>query len=135
PGARDPASASGHATAAIAADRALAAIEAAPSSAESYKQAGGVLASAAQAERVQQATSQLASASGRSTDLPSPSTPGTAIGSAAGMDHAAAGPEQSPFSRLSDQLRRNVRAQGVERFSEEHQEAIRAYLRRLGEQR
>jgi hypothetical protein len=49
------------------------------------------------------------------------------------MRHAPAGTDQADWAKSRAEVRQNIKSGGVEQFSEEHQEAIRAYLKRLGE--
>jgi hypothetical protein len=49
------------------------------------------------------------------------------------MRRAPAGVDQADWARAQERQRSDIGTVGIERFNEEHQEAIRAYLRRLGE--
>jgi hypothetical protein len=49
------------------------------------------------------------------------------------MRRAPPGVDQADWARAQEKQRTDVGTVSIERFSEEHQEAIRAYLRRLGE--
>lgn len=118
----------------------MAAIAADPAKAESFQQAAHILGDAAEARRMDAASAaSAASAQARAGAQPSGtsdkhSAEGDA-GSAAKLDLKSEKDDRPEWARLSDKARRNVRVDGVERFSEEHQEAIRAYLRRLGEEK
>jgi hypothetical protein len=70
---------------------------------------------------------------GRSGPGPSKGSANTPGGSAAGLASNPGGSDHPDWARLSDQSQRNVRSEGVDHFSVEHQEAIRAYLQRLAE--
>jgi len=70
---------------------------------------------------------------GRSGPGPSKGSANTPGGSAAGLASNPGGSDHPDWARLSDQAQRNVRSEGVDHFSVEHQEAIRAYLQRLAE--
>ncbi len=48
---------------------------------------------------------------------------------------APPGIDQAAWAKLSEHVRQAIRSGGSERFAEEHQEAIRAYYRKLGEER
>ncbi|MBA2479399.1 MAG: hypothetical protein H0V44_01955, partial [Planctomycetes bacterium] len=123
-------------TVAIAAQRALDAIDSAPDRPESFAEASRLLSAAAQAERISQTPGNSSISAGIGSE-----TPGVATvqapegGTVPAVLTLVPGSDGSAWQRLPDTHRRNIRVHGVERFSEEHQEAIRAYLRRLGEER
>ena len=50
-------------------------------------------------------------------------------------DELRKGSGQAAWAQLPERVRAAIRAGGIERFSEEHREVIRAYFRRLGEER
>jgi len=141
-----------------AAERALGQIARAPEEGESYRRAARELAKAASMERLAsaagpvqagpgqaQASSQeraeqgggQSSAQGSSQGGSSGSgqKQGRELGELAGFDRAAAGVDQAGWARLPERVRAAVRSGGVEKFAEEHREVIRAYFRRLGEER
>ena len=117
-----------------AAAQALSEIQAAPGQGSGFQQAAATLAAAAQQARMAHALGQ---GQGHSSQ-PGGENHGTAsstgeAGSALGMRTAPAGIDQADWARSRAEVKQNVRTGGVEQFSEEHQEAIRAYLKRLGE--
>ena len=50
-------------------------------------------------------------------------------------DNAPPGIDQAEWAKLSERVQQAIRSGGSERFTEEHQEAIRAYYRKLGEEK
>jgi hypothetical protein len=145
-----PAAAQGPETelAAQAATEAKTAIEAAPNQGESYHHAARTLSAGAAEVRLWQAGCQAAAAQsaalaqagrqtqpaphpGGPTDRPHEGDYSRPVGSAAGLDQPVTGDEQSSWARLREKLRQAVRATGLEHFTEEQQEAIRAYFKRL----
>ncbi|MHC4251975.1 MAG: hypothetical protein ACYS9X_22885, partial [Planctomycetota bacterium] len=57
------------------------------------------------------------------------------VGDLAGFDKAIAGIDQADWAKLPHRVRQSIKSGGVERFAEEHQEAIRAYFKRLLEEK
>ena len=149
------------AVAAGAAGEASGQIRAAPKEWNAYKEASQTLADAAEQLRLGQAGAETAEARppcqepgseaggeqpGLAQKGPSSPTPGSAsaqdsgsterpVGDATGLASSARGEDQAEWARLAARLRQSVRSTGIEHFSEEQQEAIRAYYRRLGEGR
>jgi hypothetical protein len=80
-----------------------------------------------QAEGQRQQSQQSGSGGGAGQQEPTGDT---------GVEFAAAGAasEDATWARLPERVRSAIRSGGIERFSEEHREAIRAYFRRLGEE-
>lgn len=60
---------------------------------------------------------------------------GRELGQLAGFDAVEAGPDQAEWARLPEQAIRAIRSGSIEKFAEEYREAIRAYFKRLGEER
>ena len=59
---------------------------------------------------------------------------GSPSGSLKGFDKRHNGKDQADWAKLKDNTLRKVRSGGVSSFAEEHQEAIRAFYRRLQEE-
>jgi hypothetical protein len=136
--------------AAEAAGEAKTSIAAAPKERESYQEASRTLSNAAGEVRLSQAGKQAAAAASRK---PGGNQPGQGsnsqelagqpregdynrpTGSAAGLNEVVAGEDQAEWARLREKLREGTRSSTVEHFSEEQQEAIRAYFQRLSSEK
>jgi len=136
-----------------AAAQALAAVRAAPSSPASWQHAADTMSAAAAheatatssaaanaahnsaAKSAAKSAAEPSAASQSSSSGASPTASGSGKGDpgdAKGMEQPTAAIDQAEWGRSRGDLRGDIMAGGVESFSEEHQEAIRAYFKRLG---
>ena len=143
--------------------RALAALAQAPDAEGSFRQASATMAAAANAARGAAALQNVGKAPAAAQTLAAatsaaskPGAPGpqqaqgakpSALGTSEGgkpaepengpmpTDNAPPGIDQAEWAKLSERVQQAIRSGGSERFTEEHQEAIRAYYRKLGEEK
>ncbi len=128
-------------------EHALGQIESAPKQHQSYMKASQHLAQAAAQARMDQAVQSAEmdqpvrpGSPGMDQSLSSPGGDGSGQlaggdpGDLSAFEQAQAGQDQADWARLNERIRRAIRSEGVEAFTEEHQEAIRAYFKRLGEE-
>jgi PA14 domain len=137
-----PGEASARGAAGAAVQDALSTVNAAPASAAAYQRAAGQLAAAAaqlsaQAGAPGQSSAKggpgSASAQSSNSNSGQGSSASSDPGDMSGFEKRRRGEDGAGWARLSDSLRRNIRSGGLTDFAEEHQEAIRAYFRKLAE--
>ncbi len=140
PGGSGGAAAAKEAVAGEAAGQALARVESAPADAHAYEEAARALARGAAQAR--QGASSGASSPAQASAPAGQGGGGTAARGPAGDvtslppagEAAGAAAQEADWSRLPERLRTQIRRGAVHQFAEEHQEMIRAYFRRLGEE-
>jgi hypothetical protein len=128
-----------------AAQEALAAVAAAPAQRQSYQQAADILNRAASQQRSKRAMAANPAAAAAKAETAAAKAQGLAQGvnrEHAGTDPAAiasdapvGGADGADWARLSRRLRTDIHGGAADAFPEEHREPIRAYFRRLAEEK